>query len=282
MCSTSSTEAVIKFIGLPTGAEANTFEYYVYAPVSSGEDITLYPPATTYNVEPNERFEDSDGAAVSPTKYDFVLVELKPAKRGASGLEAQSDAITVTGKPGEKKVVYIYRDEAPDDVEAVPNRPTGSTAEGLPSDPDITLTITFLGTPAVGKDGGDRNKIIEDFQQCIENPDDADTDFETGTTNQEACNDIVSGSGGAEKILRMPLSMATTYCRPLSRHDHLLECEYTGRLPVTPVAWAVRATNTSQLAWTGEDSNGLFYPVVTMSKPLTLWQTLDVNVTIAS
>jgi hypothetical protein len=139
-------------VGNHEGAEDDDYTYYVYAPVSSGEDITLYPLGTAYDAT-DEEFQ-LDDAEVSPVKYDFILIELDPAKRGASGLEAESGTVTVSGEAGDKKVVYIYRDQVAA-VTPTTNRPEGSTARTLPVSPGITLTITFLGDPAVGKDGGD-------------------------------------------------------------------------------------------------------------------------------
>ena len=190
VCSVTGTEAAVEFMGTDTTADQTT-SYYVYYPVRENEAITLYQSGTVYlDNQDHDRddtnddgiadatFTDTDEAAtpkvtgyysgspaeapsapteVSGMKLGYKLIELDPeAKQGASGPEAQTDTIMVSGEAGDKKVVYVYRsaptlptvDKEPDDSTA---DITAKTLEAINS-LDSMITITFLGTPAIAFD----------------------------------------------------------------------------------------------------------------------------------
>ena len=153
-CSVTGTEATVEFEGTGALDGADT-TYYVYYPVGSGEDITLYPPATLYGAYDHDDdtttdeitgYNDGSVTAVSALKLGYKLIELEVAKQGAGGPEAQSDTVMVSGSPGDARIVYVYRGAAPT-IDPTTGAPPGSNARTLPT-ATLALTITFLG-PAV-------------------------------------------------------------------------------------------------------------------------------------
>ena len=164
-CSVTGAEATVKLTGVE-GVTGQDTKYFVYYPVSSGEDATLYPPGTQYldGVDHDESsatpevtgfFDSADMSAenppkeVAPIKFAYKAITLGVAVQGAEGTPVpQSDTVTVMGDPTDEKIVYVYRgtamapeadNAAPEGSSRVMRAVTGS---------GTTLTITFLGPPS--------------------------------------------------------------------------------------------------------------------------------------
>ena len=185
-CSVSGTSAIITFVGTheeATSTDTNKTSYYVYYPVASGEDIQAYPPGVSYG----DHDGDGDGTANTPStfytgstgpnavpvgisKFGYALIEIEAAKRGPSGVQAQLETLTVSGEIGKTITVYVYRNGP--DIGNVPDAPETVSRQQLPNVTEQTpdgdeISVTYLGTPAVGTDGSDRNKVVDDDRQCL-------------------------------------------------------------------------------------------------------------------
>ena len=167
-CSVTGTEATVKLIGIEEITANNVTNYYVYYPVASGEDATLYPPGTEYlddidhdvnsDTPSVTGFFDSDAPdnenppkEVAPIKFAYKPISLGPAVQGAEDDPVpQSDTVTVMGEPTDEKIVYVYRGATAVPPVADQDAPEGSSKVlgNARNNTDTTLTITFLGPPS--------------------------------------------------------------------------------------------------------------------------------------
>ena len=187
-CSTTDSTAVVALQGAIGLEDEDELTVYVYA-----KDGTIQGGQDTKNLWDYDATAAEAPATPEPTKFSGVKLTIPAATQGlSSGAPTRAKGmITVAPAAGKPSVtLYIYyqdgvpistfehdTDNTTDPVSRI-NSPTGNGTLGV-------MTITFLGTPAVGKDGGDRNKIIEDFQQCVLNAEDSNGEFDVGTTNED-------------------------------------------------------------------------------------------------
>ena len=163
LCSVTGSEAMVKLTGIEATSGSDT-NYFVYYPVGSGEDATLYPPGTNYlngsdhDVDPDTPsvtgfFDGTASAAnppqeVAPIKFAYAAISLGPAMQGAEDTVPQSQTITVMGEPTDEKIVYVYGGTA-DPPDVASDAPEGSSKVlSNERNADTTLTITFLGPPS--------------------------------------------------------------------------------------------------------------------------------------
>jgi hypothetical protein len=91
--------------------------------------------------------------------------------------------------------VFVY---TPD--EDASNGNLSADSISLDGDAAFGILVQFVSAPVVGADGGDRNEIIENFQQCVLNEDDPDDQFDSGTTNADGDTITCSPSGGGTDL----------------------------------------------------------------------------------
>ena len=173
-CSTSKTSAVVALEGALGLDDEDDLIVWVYAKGGSIADAT-----TLTNVWDHT---DTGNSTDTPkaTRFSGVRLEIPEGVGGGiggGGDKRQTVDITVTPASGNDDVeLYVYYqaaspipeanfDHDDTDTDASPDvlqidQPTGGTSG--------SLTVTFLGSPAVGEDGPDLNNDVDDdeFQQC--------------------------------------------------------------------------------------------------------------------
>ena len=241
-CGAIGDTATIKFVG-PAGSPPTNddIEIYVLVEDKSG-NLSFYGKDVVWQ-SADAGLEDSDPAndrrkgnfytsatdqmEVKPTKYFEHNVMVPRATRQGGRNVPQSVTLTVKGEG----TVHVYLpDDYEDDIvtdfandDCSPQCDPGASPATSPpkaikfdtmqpnaneSDGDSgTINITFLGPPSLGEDSdNDRNKILDDFQQCSLG---ADGEVDTGAGVNETTTDPDGNSatctaaigGGADDML---------------------------------------------------------------------------------
>ena len=175
-CSTSNSSAVIALEGNPGEEDEDEVTVWVYA-----QDGTIAGGSTLTDVWDYDSVFAEAPDAPKATRFSAIRVKIPEAEAanvGGGGAQQQKMNITVSPAPGKSVVtLYVYYgDDAP--IPAADFNHDGNTAASSPlvkqiDDPDAgasgEMTLTFLGQPAVGKDGADLNKGIDDevMEQCV-------------------------------------------------------------------------------------------------------------------
>ena len=188
-CSMLGTTGTITFVGdhqEATDADDMETSYYVYYPVTSGEDIQAYGPGTQFGNHDEDDTTDNtfyvgmageNNPGVSIVKYGYKLIEVDAAKRGASGVEASRETLSVSGAAGKMSRVYVYRAGpalGTPDVDTGADNVPDRLPKMLPAITEVTpagalLTVTFLGEPSntrpdnescLGLDLGDATRMM--------------------------------------------------------------------------------------------------------------------------
>jgi hypothetical protein len=200
-CMTMGDTATIKVIGPGiafTANEGDAPSAKFYIETDSG-GLQAFAPgveatwATAIGTTP-ARYE-SGGEPATPNRYLYRKVSIPPFAENEHGVEErQSTTFTVKKSKGGTVHIYDGMDIGIASPEDADNTPDASAIHGL-SDVDGGLTITFLGVPVVGKDSpNDRNKIVDDFTQCILGP---DGEVDEGTENAEGISEDCTISNNA-------------------------------------------------------------------------------------
>ena len=175
-CSTSNASAVVALEGNPGQEDVDEATVWVYA-----QDGTITDGSTLTNVWHHDTAEGTAADPADATRFSAIRVKIPEAESanvGGGGAQQQTMNITVTPASGKSDVtLYVYyQSDAP-----IPTADFNHDGVGTPASPNVlqindpgdvgtsgTLTLTFLGAPAVGKDGADHNKNIDDdvFVQC--------------------------------------------------------------------------------------------------------------------
>ena len=167
MCDAFGDTAVLEI----SGASDQTMERTVSLLIEDKSgSITAYPTVTLWNTQitPNGLADGSNSTSdrVTSMKYRYQLIKVPPAEPNPSSgmLEGQKVSVMVQGN-------VHYRSGTADVTAAILGIPTGNAASGAlaVSDETTAMTITYLGTPAIGKDGADHNKKVDDadLEQCV-------------------------------------------------------------------------------------------------------------------
>ena len=187
-CSTTDSSAVVALQGAIGLEDADDLRAWVYA---QNGDIT---GGTTHNnIWDHGASAAAGDAAPEATRFSAVRVEIpegQPAGTGGGGPKRSTTNVTVTPISGQNVVtLYVYYQAISPVPAADFNHDTvGGTDDVLQiddttADTAVTITITFLGKVAVGKDlGTDRNKILDEFRQCGPGPDGV---MDSGSTNYD-------------------------------------------------------------------------------------------------
>ena len=160
-CTAIGDTAIVEFVGNTGQTEDVTLSILI---ADRSGPISAYPNGTTYTADLGFQFESDDA---SPAKYRYQTVELAEAAPDSQGI-VQPAKVRVT-VPG-NVLIWIGTDtsvtspitDAPNDERQVTGAVNGNAPEG-------TLTITFLGMPALGKDlDTDHNTKLDDeiLAQC--------------------------------------------------------------------------------------------------------------------
>ena len=161
-CAAHGDTATVEFVG---DVEATADQVLSVLIAEKDGPITAYPNPTTWDGT-DTRLEASDGTAASSAKYRFVSVTVPKAAQNAQGVvEAQKTTITVKGNVS----VWIGAVSVTSPISGIPAGNAASGAREVAATPSTTLTITFLGVPALGKDlPGDFNAKLDDeiLAQC--------------------------------------------------------------------------------------------------------------------
>jgi hypothetical protein len=169
-CSTSNASAVVALEGNPGQEDVDEATVWVYA-----QDGTITDGSTLTNVWDHDTDEGTAADPADATRFSAIRVKIPEAESanvGGGGAQQQTMNITVTPASGKSDVtLYVYyQSDAP-----IPTADFDHDNVGTTASPDVlqinnpgdettsgTLTLTFLGDPAVGKDGADLNKNVED------------------------------------------------------------------------------------------------------------------------
>ena len=180
-CSTKNASAVVALEGNPGQEDVDEATVWVYA-----QDGTITDGSTLTNVWDHDTDEGTAADPADATRFSAIRVKIPEAESadvGGGGAQQQTMNITVTPASGKSDVtLYVYyQSDAPiptadfdhDNVETTASPDVlqiNSPGDGNTSG---TLTLTFLGDPAVGKDGADLNNNVDDdvFVQCYANDD---------------------------------------------------------------------------------------------------------------
>ena len=198
-CSAMGDSATIKLVG-PAGnpGDEDPIDVYLLIEDKSG-DLSFYPDGTVWQKEDGTGVNTREkgifyasnllnAGEVKPTRYSEMNVSVPRAMRTGGRFSSQSTTVTV--ESAAKVHVYLPADYAGNLVEDLDaddcspgacndqdNPPTsvakatrfggGQPGTNATNGDSSTINITYLGPPAIGKDSdNDRNKIIDDFQQC--------------------------------------------------------------------------------------------------------------------
>ena len=161
-CDAVGDTATVEFVGDADGTADQTMSVLIE---EKGGPITAYPAGTEWD---NNQLEPSgQDVAATSAKYRFVSVTIPKAAQNDKGVvEGQKATITVKGN------VYIWIGTT-SVTTAITDIPSGNAASGaraVAASPHTSLAITFLGAPALGKDGADFNSKLEDdttLEQCV-------------------------------------------------------------------------------------------------------------------
>ena len=108
--------------------------------------------------------------------------------------EKRGETITVTSSMGDSTgAVYLFVYTAAGDAT---NGNITRAAKSLDGAAAFGIKVQFLTPPAVGMDGPDRNSIIEDYMQCIDDPENATPADTTAYASGARDGDAASCSGG--------------------------------------------------------------------------------------
>ena len=221
-CDAAGDTATIKFTGPGDNpGELDEIDVYVLVEDKSGSlsfyantdvwqsqnvDVTVGGDEMTRKKGTFYTADGSTATEAKPTKYFEHDIEVLRAKRQGGRFVAQSTEITVKG---EGTIHVFLPDEYDTDLVAdFADADCSPTCEGLdnvdppkaqkfasgqPADDTATVLVTFLGAPMLGKDSdNDRNKVLDDFKQCV--TDAADGEFDDSTTDPDG----VKGDCGEE------------------------------------------------------------------------------------
>ena len=158
-CTAIGDTAIVEFVGNPGQTEDVTLSILI---ADRSGPISAYPNGTTYTALLGFQFENDDA---SPAKYRYQTVELAEAAPDSQGI-VQPAKVLVT-VPG-NVLIWVGTDTSvTSPITDAPNDERQVTGDG--NAPDGTLTITFLGMPALGKDlDTDHNTKLDDeiLAQC--------------------------------------------------------------------------------------------------------------------
>jgi hypothetical protein len=175
-CSTSNASAVVALEGNPGQEDVDEATVWVYA-----QDGTITDGSTLTNVWDHDTDEGTAADPADATRFSAIRVKIPEAESanvGGGGAQQQTMNITVTPASGKSDVtLYVYyQSDAPIPTADFNHDNVGTAASPAvlqindPNDETTsgTLTLTFLGDPAVGKDGADVNENVDDdvFVQC--------------------------------------------------------------------------------------------------------------------
>ena len=224
--------------------DANKRIVWVYAKdgnIAGGATANVYAPDA----------EEGTTAAPAPTtRFSWIKLEIAegtPASRTGAGVAVPAKLmyknVVVTPASGKSAVtLYIYyQNNSPFDPTGFNHDADGTTDAKMnklltvdaaaTSDAMAMVMVVFLGKPAVGKDGGDRNGRVEDYMQCVDDPDEATAAVLTGYTgdaregNTASCTpvtgDIVDTTDKAE--LRSKLLVTATGDTATDRTELVLD-----------------------------------------------------------
>ena len=179
-CGSKNSPALVRFTGNLGEEEVDEVTVWVYAKngnIAGGTVLTdVWDHATTTGGTAAAAPNTPAATRFSAVKFDIPEAEGPGVGGGAA--KRQRHDLMVTPAAGKNVVtLYVYfQDDRPvptaafDHDTVVGNDPVKQIASPTASGtgPSGTVTLTFLGAPAVGKDGADYNKKIDDdvVEQC--------------------------------------------------------------------------------------------------------------------
>ena len=177
-CSAQGDTATVEFMGDAVAIEDATLSLLI---ADTDGPITAYPNGTAWEAG-NAQLEFSN-AATSSTRYRFQSITVPKGKANPTTgiVEGQKVSVMVKGNvhvwPGSVSVTSL-----------IENIPTDNAATGAREVADASgeVMITFLGNPAIGKDGADLNKVVDDdiLEQCVS---DTDAKMKMEGTDADTC-----------------------------------------------------------------------------------------------
>ena len=131
--------------------------------------------------------------APAPMKFSYREIEVPLAARNPNTLQYEQQSITIS-VPGN---VYIYQSGVSNLTTLISGTLPDDDQRSELAAASVPITISLLGPPTLGMDGDDRNKIVDDFLQCVLGDADPDGMFDAGTTDPDGImgNCIPAGGG---------------------------------------------------------------------------------------
>ena len=168
-CTTTDDPATVGLPGSLTQGSDGEITAYIFA-----KDGTIAGGSSVRLVEPGANLGDADDPTPVDVKHAIVLdIDAATYNLSTSNVERSEGMVSVTPNAGESVVtLYIYYGTAPESV-GINHDADGDTDDvnQLPTT-DLTVAITFLGDPALGKDSdNDINRIVDDVMQCQDSSD---------------------------------------------------------------------------------------------------------------
>ena len=175
-CTAMGDTAIVEFVGNTEHTEDATLSILI---ADKSGPITAYPNGTLY--------VDATGFSNDSAKYRYQTVELPEPAPDSQGI-VQPAKVRVT-VPGE---VLIWVGTGTDVTSSISDAPNNERQiSGGGDAPAETLTITFLGMPALGEDlDSDYNKKLDDviMDQCIVQDDNDANDASQRLVGEVAAN----------------------------------------------------------------------------------------------
>ena len=183
-CTAMGDTAIVEFVGNTGYTEDATLSILI---ADKSGPITAYPNGTSY--------ADATGFSAASAKYRYQTVELaEPAPDSQGIVQPSKVRVTVPGN------IFIWVGTDTSVTSPITDAPNNEREiSGGGDAPEETLTITFLGMPALGKDlDSDYNKKLDDdiMEQCIVQDDDDTNDARQRLVGEGAtgyCDDAVDG-----------------------------------------------------------------------------------------
>lgn len=151
-CSAQGDTAEVVFKGRAAATKDATLSLLI---ADAAGPITAYPNGTTWS---GGKLVDANGADAESMRYRFQSITVPKAKANPTTgiIEGQKVTLMVKGD------VYVWAGSV-SVTDPINGIPSGNAASGSREIADNTkmLGITFLGTPAIGKDGDDDNKTLD-------------------------------------------------------------------------------------------------------------------------
>ena len=160
-CDVQGDTATVVFQGDAAAIEDRTLSLLI---ADSAGPITAYPTGTVWNavLVPAGLADGTVGTSIRATamkyRYQSIIVPEAKANPTSGVIEGQKVPVMVNGN------VYIWAGSVSvtDTIAGIPADDAASGARTIAASAAGVVDITFLGAPALGVDGNDPNKIVDD------------------------------------------------------------------------------------------------------------------------